>query len=79
MLIVHLFVSYAHVNLCHFSLPPGVGGWLRLLLVALPECFCLHFSIAMAIKQIHVWTKMLCLVEDYPRNISVKLLSKYLQ
>ena len=24
-----------------FSLPPGVGGWLRLLLVALPELFCL--------------------------------------
>ena len=26
VLIVNLFVSYAHVNLCHFfSLPPGVG------------------------------------------------------
>ena len=24
-----------------FSLPPGVGGWLRLLLVALPGFFCL--------------------------------------
>ena len=22
---MNLFVSYAHVNLCHFSLPPGVG------------------------------------------------------
>ena len=43
MLIVHLFVSYAHVTLCHFSLPPGVGGWLRLLLVALPGLFCLPF------------------------------------
>ena len=32
VLIVHLFVSYAHVNLCHFPLPPGVRGWLRLLL-----------------------------------------------
>ena len=41
MLVVHLFVSYAHVNLCHFSLPPGVRGWLRLLLVALPGLFCL--------------------------------------
>ena len=40
MLIVHLFVSYAH-SVCHFSLPPGVGGWLRLLLVALPGLFCL--------------------------------------
>ena len=26
-----------------------------------------------------VWTKFVCLVEDYSRNISVKLLSKYLQ
>ena len=25
------------------------------------------------------WTKFICLVEDYSRNISVKLLSKYLQ
>ena len=26
-----------------FSLPPGVGGWLRLLFVALPWLFCLPF------------------------------------
>ena len=39
MFIVYLFVSYAHLNLCHFSLPPGVGGWLRLLRVALPGLF----------------------------------------
>ena len=26
-----------------FSLPPGVRGWLRLLLVALPGLFCLPF------------------------------------
>ena len=26
MVIVHLFVNYAHVNLCHFSLPPGNQG-----------------------------------------------------
>ena len=43
VLIVHLFVSYAHVNLYHFSLPPGVGSWLRLLLMALPGLFCLPF------------------------------------
>ena len=43
-LIVHLFVSYAHTLICvTFSLPPGVGGWLRLLLVALPGLFCLPF------------------------------------
>ena len=34
MLVMYLFVRYAHVGLCHFCLPPGVGGWLRLLLVA---------------------------------------------
>ena len=28
-----------------FSLPPGVRGWLRLLLVALPGLFCLPFYI----------------------------------
>ena len=31
-----------HTLICvTFSLPPGVGGWLRLLLVALPGLFCL--------------------------------------
>ena len=43
MLIVHLFVSYVQVNLCHFSLPPDVRGWLRFVLVALPALFCLSF------------------------------------
>ena len=38
MFIVHLFVSYAHV-----SLPAGVRGWLRFLLVALPGLFGLPF------------------------------------
>ena len=42
MLIVHLFVCYAHVTFS-FSLSPGIGGWLRLLLVALPGLFCLPF------------------------------------
>ena len=37
------FVSYAHVNLRHFSLPPVVRGLLPLLLVALPGHFCLPF------------------------------------
>ena len=33
-----------HTLICiTFSLPPGVGGWLRLLLVALPGLFCLPF------------------------------------
>ena len=45
MLVVHLFVSYVHANRVTFSLPPGVRGWLRLLLVVLPGLFCWPFSI----------------------------------
>ena len=45
MLIVHLFVSYAHVNLCHFFSSSCCRSWLRLLLVALPGHFCLPFFI----------------------------------
>ena len=33
-----------HTLICvTFSLPPGVRGWLRLLIVALPGLFCLPF------------------------------------
>ena len=38
-----------------FSLPPGVGGWLRLLLVALPGLFYLPFySIAALLKTVTI-------------------------
>ena len=40
MLIVHLFVRLICATV---FLPPGVVGWLRLLLVALPGLFCLPF------------------------------------
>ena len=34
-----------HMLICvTFSLPSGVGDWLRLLLVALPGLFCLQFA-----------------------------------
>ena len=36
MFLVHLFVYFACVNVCPFSLPLGGQGWLRLLIVALP-------------------------------------------
>ena len=36
---VHLFVYFARVNFCPFSLPLGVRGWLRLVAVALPALF----------------------------------------
>ena len=55
MLIVHLFVSYAHC--VTFSLPPGVSGWLRLLLVALPGLFYLPFVLLLLVGNI-ILTKL---------------------
>ena len=44
-----------HTLICvTFSLPPGVRGWLRLLLVALPGLFCLPFFTDSAEKIIGV-------------------------
>ena len=34
MLLVHLFVCFARVCFCPFSLPLGVEGWLRFVIVA---------------------------------------------
>ena len=39
VLLVHLFVYFARVNFCPFSLPLGVRGCLRLVIVALPGLF----------------------------------------
>ena len=36
VLLVYLFVCFALVSFCHFSLPLGVGDWLRFMIVALP-------------------------------------------
>ena len=45
MLIVHLLLAM-HTLICvTFSLPSGVGGWLRLLLVVLPGLFFLPLFI----------------------------------
>ena len=35
MLLVHLFVCFVRVSFSQFSLPLGVGGWLRFVTVAL--------------------------------------------
>ena len=43
VLVVRLFVAVRALVCVTFSLPPGVGGWLRLLLVALPGLVCLPF------------------------------------
>ena len=37
MLLVHLFECFVHVKFCHLSLPLGVGGWLRFVIVALRQ------------------------------------------
>ena len=39
MFLVHLFVSFVHARFCHFSVPLGVGGWLRFVIVAFPGLF----------------------------------------
>ena len=39
VLLIHLFVCFVRVTFCHFSLPLGVGGWLRFVIVALPGLF----------------------------------------
>ena len=41
--LVHLFVCFVRVSFCIFSLPLGVGGWLRFVIVALPGRFFLLF------------------------------------
>ena len=45
MLIVHLFLAILTLICVTLSLPPGVRGWLRLLLVALPGFFFLPFCL----------------------------------
>ena len=37
--LVHLFVYFARVNFCPFSLPVGARGWLWLMIVALLGLF----------------------------------------
>ena len=39
MLLVHLFVCFARVCFCPFSLPLGVDGWPRFVIVAYPGPF----------------------------------------
>ena len=39
VLLVHLFVYFGRVDFFPFSLPLGVRGWLRLVVVALPGLF----------------------------------------
>ena len=43
VLLVHLFVCFVRVSFCYFSLHLGVGGWLRIVIVALPELLYYYF------------------------------------
>ena len=36
----HALVCFVRVSFCHFSLPLGVRGWLRFVIVSLPGLFC---------------------------------------
>ena len=36
VILAHFFVCFWRVSFCHFSLPLGVGGWLRFVIVARP-------------------------------------------
>ena len=44
MLLVHLFVCFARICFCPFSLSLGVEGWLRFVIVAYPGPFYKLFS-----------------------------------
>ena len=44
MFLVHLFVCLARVWFCPFSLPLGVEGWLRFVIVAYPGPFYINVS-----------------------------------
>ena len=47
-----------HTLICiTFSLPPGVRGWLQILLVALPGLFCLPFLYILLLEEVMGWNK----------------------
>ena len=49
MLLVHLSDCLVRVSFCHFSLPLGVGGLLRFVIVALPGLF---FQLFLHVKEL---------------------------
>ena len=50
MVLVHLFVCSVRVSFCHLSLPLGVGGWLRFVIVALSALSYLRNRSALAVN-----------------------------
>ena len=53
VLLVHLFVCFARVCFCPFSLPLGVEGWLRFVIVAYPgPVYCTYLYEALRTSQL---------------------------
>ena len=46
----HAFFCFACVGLCLFPLPLGIRHWLRLVIVALPELFCLPITTRLSVR-----------------------------
>ena len=57
MYLVHLFVYFACVDVCPFSFPLGVRGWLWLVIVALPGLFY-YFFCGSFYGRMHVFNSM---------------------
>ena len=52
-----------------FSLPPGVGGWLRLLLEALPGLFCLPFYPELSVRQLRITMVLLAFLDFHQPHV----------
>ena len=40
VVLVHVFVYFARINVCHFSLPLGIRVWMRLVIMTLLGHLC---------------------------------------
>ena len=60
MLLMHLFICFARVYLCPYSLPLGVEGWLRFVIVAYPGPFYKLFAmiIVLYVNNVYVLRKV---------------------
>ena len=63
------FVCFVRVSFCHFSLPLGFRGWLRLVIVALPG-FSINFFFKYGAIKLNSSVKL------YVKNISTKISTK---
>ena len=79
LLLVHLFVCFAHVRLRPFSLPLGVGGWLRFVIVAIyiqfiprihNKCFSctVKWRLGMILTMIIIYTRNKYSLSNYTKK-----------